>query len=440
MSARPGLGYRLLQRFLLTFFRAFYLFEARGLENVPASGAVIVAANHINVFDALMIAAVVPRRMRFVAWNRTFTMPVIGWFMRASGCIPIDREKPDMAAFKQSLRWLADGNVLGIFPEGKYTTDGHLMPVKQGTARIALAAGATVVPATITGNYRAWPSSGPAKKMFPRPWKVSLKFHPPFHVAPADVREAARELTEKIVGAINSILEPAVRAEEKVDRLVAQPASHIRIYEWFLCVVLLATRQLWAAVVAGVYFVHQLADIYLIQQSLATRIARNFSPLVALALAYPALTRALGLPAVAGVALDWWSVSAVLAYGYVVWVHINYCFAKYLQFQRLVRGSLLTLYGALLALLFLPVMRQPLPLVIQPGVVAPLVLFVLVFDFAHERNRFWAALPVALNAWVAAIVARRYPVWFAALSGVTVALVFAYMNLFKFRAHDGRRI
>jgi 1-acyl-sn-glycerol-3-phosphate acyltransferase len=490
---RASVGYRLFQKFLLSVFRTFYLFEVKGLENVPRSGGVIVAANHINVFDALMIAACVPRRMRFVAWNRTFTLPVIGWFMRVSGCIPIDREKPDMAAFKESLRWLAGDNVLGIFPEGKYTLDGRLCELKPGTARIALSAHATVVPATITGAYRSWPSSGPAKKLFPRPWKVSLKFHPP--IAPAegaspassDQKTAARELIERIGTAINSTLEPALRAEKKVDRLVEQPASHIRIYEWFLCVVLVVAwvRAQWdwrAAIVAGLYFAYLLVDVYLVRQSVLTRVARNFSPLIVLIAAYPSLARLIGtmprqeaadaaatfdrlLTFLARATVDWWFFCYLFVIPYILWAMIEYCFRRYVQFQRYMRGFLVTLYLTLLEIMFVPAMNHEYPLAIDPaqrglyvrllewlnpmagtkllmlpGLFVALSAFTLAFDFAHNRTRLWGMWFIVLNAWISAVALRGYPLGCVAINFATVAVVFGYMNLFKFRAHDGRRV
>lgn len=444
-ATRPGPGYRILQTVLLRFFRAFYLFEVKGLEHLPASGPLIVAANHINVFDALMIAACVPRRTRFVAWNRTFTLPVIGWFMRACGCIPVDREKPDTAAFKESLRWLAGGNVLGIFPEGKYTTDGHLMPVKQGAARIALAAGATVVPATITGAYRSWPSSGPAKKMLPRPWKVSLKFHPPLHTASAsaDARAAARELTEKIAEAINRTLEPALHAEAKVDRLVEQPAPHIRIYEWFFCVVALAAwwRTHWdwrALAIAAAYVAYVIADVYVIRQSRLTRALRNFSPVAALVAAFPILRDAFGpMPEI-----EWRGgeivrlICATVAASYMAWTMCAYHFLKYLQFQRFVRGYLVALYLTLLVLLFAPALQR----MWLTALAVALSAYTLAYDFGHDRRRFRAACLPVIASCAALILLRGYPLFGVALNLAAVGLVFGYINVFKFRAHDGRRI
>jgi 1-acyl-sn-glycerol-3-phosphate acyltransferase len=488
LTTRPGLAYRLLQKFLLGFFRTFYLFEAKGLESIPASGPVIIAANHVNPLDAVAIAACVPRRMRFVVWNRTFSKPVIGGLLRATGCIPINRERPDLAAFRECLRWLEQGNVLGIFPEGRYTETGRLQELKPGTGRIALAAAATVVPATLTGAYRAWPLQGPGSKLFPRPWKISLKFHTPIEAttgpqaAISDQKAHAQTLIQKIAAAINATLEPAMRAEEKIGRLAEQPASHVRIYEWFLCIVLLATWQPWAAVVAAAYFLYLLADIYLIRQSPLRRAARNFSPLIALVAAYPSLTEELGPLPIARVwtadelfrrvpklavwtAVDWWFFCYLFVIPYLLWALIGYCFRKYLQFQRLVRGLLLTLYACLLEMMVFPPMRHQYPmtidpsqhglyvrfvqwinpleqslLLLMPSLFVSLSAFMLAFDFAHDRKRFLALWFVIINTWVSAVVLRGYPLGCITVNFATVAAVFVYMNLFKFRAHDGRRI
>lgn len=390
-----SLGFRLLQKVLRTFFRAFYLLEVRGLENIPASGPVILSANHVNPFDAVILGAVMPRAIRFVVWNRTFNLPAFNWIMRLCGCIPINRDRPDTTAFKESLRWLSTGNILGIFPEGRYTETGHLHELKPGTMRIAMAANAVVVPATLTGAYRAWPLRGANAKAFPRPWKIQLKIHPP--IVPGHDRAAAEDLTRQLAGAINSTLEPAVRAEEKVDKLIAQPASHIRIYEWFLGVVLVALRQ---PILAGLYFVYLLVDIYAIRQSALTRFLRNFSPALVLVVAYPVI-----LP------LAWWHVAVLV---YVLWTMIQLCFNKYLQFQRYVRGLLLATYAGL----FLP----------HPGLVVLLAMYTLAFQ------RWWLALIMA------AVLATGYSPRWLALNAGTVAMVFIYMHLFKFRAHDGRRI
>ncbi len=407
-EARPSLGFRLLQKFLRGFFRVFYLLEVKGLENIP-DGPVVLAANHVNPFDAIILGAVAPRRVRFVVWNRTFNQPAFRWIMMAVGCIPINRDRPDTTAFKESLRWLATGNILGIFPEGRYTETGHLHELKPGTVRIAMAAGAAVVPATLTGAYRAWPLRGANAKAFPRPWKIRLTIHPPIH--PGEHRAAAEQLTRQLADAINSTLEPAVRAEERLDRLVAQPAPHIRIYEWFLGVVLLALRQ---PTLAGLYFAYLLADIYFVRQSVPTRFLRNFSPVLALGAAYPALWQLHGPPPA-----GWWLPAYLAVAGYALWTMLRLCFTEYLQFQRFVRGFLLTLYAALLLLM------AGMP---RPGLIVMVAMYALAFQ------RWWLA------GLAAGALATGYSPGWLALNALTVAVIFAYMRLFKIRAHDGRRI
>ncbi len=448
-SSRPGLAFRFLQRCLRRFFRTFYLLEVHGVENIPATGPVIIAANHVNPFDAIILGACAPRQVRFIVWNRTFNQPAFRWIMNSVGCIPINRDRPDTVAFKESLRWLSAGNILGIFPEGRYTETGHLHELKPGTMRIALAANAAVVPATLTGAYKAWPLRGANAKAFPKPWKISIKFHPAIPprspraattdsepvAAVADrgtsitnQRTAAVELTEQLAAAISSTLEPAIRAEEKIARLLEQPAPPLRIYEWFLPIVLLLTRQWPCALIAGTYFLYLLADVYLIRQSAITRALRNFSPALALLAAYPFLLEVIGLPAG-----GWWIAAYVVILFYAVWMLVTYCYNHYRQFQRLVRGLLLTFYLSLLGLILIP----GLP---RPSLAITVAVFLLAFDFAHDRRRFYPACLITPAALLPAVVAHGYPLaWLPASAGM-VAAVFAYMHLLKFRAHDGRRI
>lgn len=426
-------GFQLLQRALRAFFRTFYLLEVSGVQNIPAAGPVIIAGNHVNPFDAIIIGACAPRSIRFIVWNRTFNQPAFRWIMNAVGCIPINRDRPDPVAFKESLRWLQTGNLLGIFPEGRYTETGHLHELKPGTMRIALAARAAVVPATLTGAYKAWPLRGAGAKAFPRPWKISLRFHPPLTIphppsSISDQRTAAVVLTEKLAAAINSTLEPAIRAETKIDELVRQPAPPLRIYEWFLPVVLLLTRQLPCAIIAGLYFLYLLDDVYLIRQTAATRALRNFSPAIALLVAYPFLLEVIGLP-VGGL----WIAGYAVVLFYAIWMLVTYCYNHYRQFQRLVRGLLLTFYLSLLGLMLIPGLPRPSPAI-------TVAMFLLAFDYAHDRQRFYPALLIALAALLPAMVTRGYAWSWLPASPLMVGVVFLYMHLFKFRAHDGRRV
>lgn len=440
--------YRLMQRLVLRFFRVFHLLEVRGLEHIPATGPVIVAANHVNPFDAVIVGACMPRRIRFVVWNRTFNLPVIGWLLRLTGCIPVNRDRPDTASFRESLRWLEAGHILGIFPEGKYTLDGHLDELKPGTMRIALAAGATVVPATLTGAYKAWPLRGPHAKLLPHPWKITVKFHPAIEPVTADAsvagqRAAAVELTRRLESAINSTLEPAIRAEEKVDRLVEQPAPHIRIYEWFFCVVMVLAGwggkvDWWAMGLAGLYLAYMIADNCLIRQNWLTRAFRNFTPVLALVLAWPVWQRLFGpMPALESVAGNGLRLAAaVVVTAYLAWALVSYHFFKYLQFQRHVRGLLVALYLAIMALMIAVDWRDKWLTCLMMTV----AMYGLAYDFAHDRARFWVALAPVVGVCAGMAWTRDYPVTMLAVNVLIVCAAFLYINLFKFRAHDGRRI
>ena len=97
-----------------------------------------------------------------------------------------------------------------IFPEGGRTVDGLLQSFKPGVSRFALTVGTQIVPITINGGYAAWPPH----YIFPRPRKVTITYHPPINVKamdpktpPYEIRNAARELSLKVMSEVASSLE-----------------------------------------------------------------------------------------------------------------------------------------------------------------------------------------------------------------------------------------
>ena len=167
----------------------------------------------------------------------------------------------------------------------------------------------------------------------------------------------------------------------------------------------------------------------------------------------------------AQIAVDWWFFCYLFVIPYTVWAMVTYCFTKYLEFQRFIRGFLVTLYFCLLELILIPALRQEYPLAVDPeqrgmyvrfmewinpitaakplllpSLVVALSAFTLAFDFAHNKPRFRAGWFFIVNAWLSALVLRGYPPGHMAVNFATVAAVFGYLHIFKFRAHDGRRI
>lgn len=138
--------------------------KVTGLENIPRTGAAILASNHLAVADSFFLPCYVPRRVTFPAKREYFEGTGIKgtlqrWFFSGTGQFPIDRSSGSaaQAALDTSVRLLGQGYLLGIYPEGTRSPDGRLYKGKSGLARIALESGAPVIPVAMVGTDRVNP-------------------------------------------------------------------------------------------------------------------------------------------------------------------------------------------------------------------------------------------------------------------------------------------
>jgi 1-acyl-sn-glycerol-3-phosphate acyltransferase len=145
---------------LLTVFRPW----VRGVENVPRTGAVILASNHLSFTDSVFLPLVLDRRVVFLAKSDYFTgRGIKGWLIRmffeASGQLPIDRSggKASEASLNTGLKVLAEGFALGIYPEGTRSPDGVMYRGRTGVARMILESGAPVVPVAMIDTEKVMP-------------------------------------------------------------------------------------------------------------------------------------------------------------------------------------------------------------------------------------------------------------------------------------------
>ncbi len=129
-------------------------YRAVGVENVPRSGPLIVASNHLSYLDPVALGVGLPRMLTFLAKKELFAIPVLGALVRGCGAYPLDREAGGVAAVRAALRVLKDGRCVGIFPEGTRNLSGAA-PEKGGAAFLAALSGAPVVPAAVTGTKDA---------------------------------------------------------------------------------------------------------------------------------------------------------------------------------------------------------------------------------------------------------------------------------------------
>ncbi|MCV7254528.1 1-acyl-sn-glycerol-3-phosphate acyltransferase [Mycolicibacterium fluoranthenivorans] len=144
--------------------------KVQGLEYVPDSGAVILASNHLAVADSFYLPLVLRRRITFLAKSEYFTGTgfkgkLTKFFYSSTGQVPIDRTDADSAAaaLTTAQRILAEGKLLGMYPEGTRSPDGRLYKGKTGLARVALESGIPVIPVAMIGTDSVNP---PGSKMW----------------------------------------------------------------------------------------------------------------------------------------------------------------------------------------------------------------------------------------------------------------------------------
>jgi 1-acyl-sn-glycerol-3-phosphate acyltransferase len=178
-----------------------------GVEHLPLRGPCIIAANHHNYLDGVVLSVAVPAPISFLVMPRVWrATPFHPLFHRHLGSIPISLERPDVGALRRALETLAGGRIVGIFPEGPFSTSGRLGPGLSGVALLALRSGVPVVPAGIHGTYEALVER---RFYIPRRHPLRVRFGPPrcfTNGAAGTVREARQSVTARIMADIAALL------------------------------------------------------------------------------------------------------------------------------------------------------------------------------------------------------------------------------------------
>ncbi len=183
------------------FFKLFYNFKVEGLENIPKSGALLIAGNHLSNADPPAIGAFagLVRDSRFVAKKELFEIPLLGWFFRHCNYIPVDRTRTigDMGALKEVVDALNKGESVVMFPEGTRSKTGKPQKPKSGIGFLVYKTGVPVLPVRIDGTF-GWP------------WvrKIRVKFGTVMHLEKDPTLEPKmqyKQFANQVMEAINSI-------------------------------------------------------------------------------------------------------------------------------------------------------------------------------------------------------------------------------------------
>ncbi|MEI2766493.1 MAG: lysophospholipid acyltransferase family protein [Dermatophilaceae bacterium] len=203
--------YRAASLVLKPVSHALYRPRISGAENVPRTGGVILASNHLSFVDSFAIPLSAPRKVHFLAKSDYFTRPgALGALQRelvtTLGAIPVDRDSAHAAqeSLDAALQVLLRGDVFGIYPEGTRSRDGRLYRGRTGVAWLALTAAAPVVPVGLRGTEQV----APVGTHVPRLATVTVSFGAPIHpeaYAGLPAGRARRQLTDDVMDAIAAL-------------------------------------------------------------------------------------------------------------------------------------------------------------------------------------------------------------------------------------------
>ncbi len=163
--------YRVVRPIINILFKFFYQPTYLGLENIPKEGSVVLAGNHTNNFDCLLLISSTKRTIHFLAKDELLKGPKKVIF-KNMGIIPVNRRIHDKEALIKAKEVLSQNQVIGIFPEGTFSkVKGQLLPFKIGAVKMAHDTNAKLVPFMITGTYKLLRKN------------ITITFYPPYNVA-----------------------------------------------------------------------------------------------------------------------------------------------------------------------------------------------------------------------------------------------------------------
>jgi len=191
------LSYETYRRSLAPVIHAVYGLEVRGLEHVPANGALVVAGNHESILDPFIVSAAISRPIRYLAKSELWRVPLLPWWLASVEAIPVERGGSDVAAVASAIAALEAGEVVGLFPEGGVKREG---PWRRGAARMALATGAPLLPVRLLETRKAL---GRGSVGFPR---LAALIGEPIDVErTTPTPELARGLTDRLQAAVEAL-------------------------------------------------------------------------------------------------------------------------------------------------------------------------------------------------------------------------------------------
>ena len=203
--------YRLVRAVVIALCKALFRLTVEGTEQVPATGAFVLAPVHRSFLDFAFVCIVTRRRLWYMGKDSLWKFPPLGWFISALGAFPVRRGAADREALRRSIEIAASGEPLVIFPEGTRRFGPVVENLFEGAAYVAARTGAAIVPVGIGGSERAMRKG----KKLPRPVKVHIVVGRP--ILPPEggdgrlPRRAVHELTLELGAEVQRLFDEAQR-------------------------------------------------------------------------------------------------------------------------------------------------------------------------------------------------------------------------------------
>ncbi len=147
--------FKALVSVIYVIVKVLFPFKAKGRENIPDQGGIILCSNHISLLDPVFIILTSKRRVYFMAKNELFKNRILAAFFRFCGAFPVDRGKNDSSAIDNAKQLVVDGKVFGIFVEGTRTKNPDASPgkPKSGAAVVAASTDSDILPVAVTYKH-----------------------------------------------------------------------------------------------------------------------------------------------------------------------------------------------------------------------------------------------------------------------------------------------
>ncbi len=187
MNRKVPFLYKLSKVILGPIFKLYYSTKIIGKENIPSKGSIVIASNHIHLYDQCAVILSTKRGIHYMAKKEYFDNKFTKWFFKGSGCISVDRKGDASDAVETAVNVLKDGGAIGIFPEGtRNKTEDLLLPFKFGAVSMADKTDSYIVPVGVSGTYKF------------RSKDLTIKIGEPFKVENNDLEAANKKLFEEV--------------------------------------------------------------------------------------------------------------------------------------------------------------------------------------------------------------------------------------------------